>query len=159
MTTWNFIKSMAPSLLWPYVLATLFATWKLGGVFAPFDYHVPWDVLERMLHNIAPTYLCLETLDQICNLLYLSFYSNIINIVKTNLPFRVSRWNGCWSSPIRFRQGHPSLILNTTMSKEFFVLISRPYILVQHQTLLWSSHRQNWRIELVLFEEKLADLC
>ena len=39
----------------PYVLATLFATWKLGGVFAPLDYHVPREILERMLHNIAPT--------------------------------------------------------------------------------------------------------
>jgi hypothetical protein len=36
-------------------LATLFATWKLGGVFAPLDYHVPREILERMLHNIAPT--------------------------------------------------------------------------------------------------------
>lgn len=39
----------------PYVLATLFATWKLGGVFAPLDFHVPREILERMLHNIAPT--------------------------------------------------------------------------------------------------------
>jgi hypothetical protein len=42
--------------MYPYVLATLFATWKLGGVFAPLDYHVPRDILERMLHNIAPTF-------------------------------------------------------------------------------------------------------
>jgi acyl-CoA synthetase (AMP-forming)/AMP-acid ligase II len=35
----------------PYVLAILFATWKLGGVFAPLDYQ---EILERMLHNIAP---------------------------------------------------------------------------------------------------------
>ena len=39
----------------PYVLAILFATWKLGGVFAPVDYHVPREILERMLFNIAPT--------------------------------------------------------------------------------------------------------
>ena len=39
----------------PYVLAILFATWKLGGVFAPLDYHVPREILERMLFNIAPT--------------------------------------------------------------------------------------------------------
>ena len=39
----------------PYVLAILFATWKLGGVFAPLDFHVPREILERMLFNIAPT--------------------------------------------------------------------------------------------------------
>jgi acyl-CoA synthetase (AMP-forming)/AMP-acid ligase II len=30
-----------------YLLATLFATWKLGGVFTPLDYHVSRDILER----------------------------------------------------------------------------------------------------------------
>ena len=39
----------------PYVLAILFATWKLGGVFVPLDYHVPREILECMLFNIAPT--------------------------------------------------------------------------------------------------------
>ena len=39
----------------PYVLAILFATWKLGGVFVPLDYHVPREILECILFNIAPT--------------------------------------------------------------------------------------------------------
>jgi hypothetical protein len=48
-----------------YLLATLFATWKLGGVFTPLDYHVPRNILERTYHC---AYLCLDTLDRICNL-------------------------------------------------------------------------------------------
>ncbi|KAF8151526.1 hypothetical protein B0H34DRAFT_132545 [Crassisporium funariophilum] len=39
----------------PYVLATIIATWKLGGVVAPLDHNVPRDIMERMLRNIAPT--------------------------------------------------------------------------------------------------------
>ena len=49
----------------PYVLATLFATWKLGGVFAPLDYHVPRDILERMLHNIAPTCVLIPSTESV----------------------------------------------------------------------------------------------
>src|SRR5271155_1007061 len=40
----------------PYVLATLFATWKLSGVFAPLNFHVPRNILERMLQNIFTIY-------------------------------------------------------------------------------------------------------
>ncbi|KAJ3515067.1 hypothetical protein NLJ89_g1986 [Agrocybe chaxingu] len=41
----------------PYVLATLLATWKLGGIVAPLDYNVPRDIMERMLLNIGPTFV------------------------------------------------------------------------------------------------------
>jgi hypothetical protein len=33
----------------------LFTTWKLGGVFALLDCHVPCEILECMLFNILPT--------------------------------------------------------------------------------------------------------
>jgi hypothetical protein len=53
---------MAPNPSWPssakitpYVLAILFTTWKLGGVFALLDCHTPRKILERMLFNIVPT--------------------------------------------------------------------------------------------------------
>jgi len=39
----------------PYVLATILATWKLGGIVAPLDHNVPKDIMERMLSNIRPT--------------------------------------------------------------------------------------------------------
>jgi acyl-CoA synthetase (AMP-forming)/AMP-acid ligase II len=39
----------------PYVLATILATWKLGGIVAPLDYNVPQDIMERMLSNIGPS--------------------------------------------------------------------------------------------------------
>ena len=39
----------------PYVLTILFATWKLGGIFAPLSNTVPREILERRLHIIAPT--------------------------------------------------------------------------------------------------------
>jgi hypothetical protein len=51
------------SEIYPYMTTSLFATWKLGGVFAPLDYHVPCDILEHMLHNIA--YLCLDSTESL----------------------------------------------------------------------------------------------
>ncbi|CAA7264466.1 unnamed protein product [Cyclocybe aegerita] len=39
----------------PYVLATLLAVWKLGGIFAPFDCHAPLEMVRKMLENIQPT--------------------------------------------------------------------------------------------------------
>jgi acyl-coenzyme A synthetase/AMP-(fatty) acid ligase len=39
----------------PYILATILATWKLGGIVAPLDHNVPKDIMERMLSNIGPT--------------------------------------------------------------------------------------------------------
>ena len=39
----------------PYVFATFIATWKLGGVLAPIDYHTPKDILMAMLLDIRPT--------------------------------------------------------------------------------------------------------
>jgi len=38
----------------PYVLAIMLATWKIGGIIAPMDHHVPKDIMERMLGNIRP---------------------------------------------------------------------------------------------------------
>ena len=38
----------------PYVLAIMLATWKIGGIVAPMDHHVPKDIMERMLGNIRP---------------------------------------------------------------------------------------------------------
>ncbi|KAF8812559.1 hypothetical protein BYT27DRAFT_7183001 [Phlegmacium glaucopus] len=48
----------------PNILATLFTTWKLSGVFAPLDYH-------RMLYNIAPTCVLVPSTEPV-----------ILNIVK-----------------------------------------------------------------------------
>ncbi|KAJ3510158.1 hypothetical protein NMY22_g16056 [Coprinellus aureogranulatus] len=39
----------------PYVFATFIATWKLGGILAPIDYHTPKDILMAMLLDIRPT--------------------------------------------------------------------------------------------------------
>lgn len=39
----------------PYTLAVLLATWKLGGIAAPIDYHTPKDILTAMLLDIKPT--------------------------------------------------------------------------------------------------------
>jgi acyl-CoA synthetase (AMP-forming)/AMP-acid ligase II len=39
----------------PYVLATILATWKIGGIVAPIDYHTPRDILIAMLLDIRPT--------------------------------------------------------------------------------------------------------
>lgn len=41
----------------PFILATILATWKLGGIVAPIDYNVPRDIMERMLLNIRPTFV------------------------------------------------------------------------------------------------------
>ena len=41
----------------PYVLATILATWKLGGIVAPIDRNAPRDIMERMLLNIGPTFV------------------------------------------------------------------------------------------------------
>lgn len=38
----------------PYVFATFIATWKLGGILAPIDYHTPKDILMAMLLDIKP---------------------------------------------------------------------------------------------------------
>ncbi|CAA7264464.1 unnamed protein product [Cyclocybe aegerita] len=55
----------------PYVLATLLATWKLGGIVAPLDYNVPRDIMERMLLNIGPTFVLVPSTEV-----------NVQNIVK-----------------------------------------------------------------------------
>lgn len=55
----------------PYILATIFATWKLGGVVAPMDTNVPRDIMERMLFNIGPTFVLLP-----------SAQLNVQNVVK-----------------------------------------------------------------------------
>ncbi|PPQ97453.1 hypothetical protein CVT26_002801 [Gymnopilus dilepis] len=39
----------------PFVLAILLATWKLGGIFAPFDCHSPLEMVEKMLENTEAT--------------------------------------------------------------------------------------------------------
>lgn len=39
----------------PYILAILLATWKLGGIFAPFDCHSPLEMVEKMLKNTEAT--------------------------------------------------------------------------------------------------------
>ncbi|TEB25720.1 ketoacyl-synt-domain-containing protein [Coprinellus micaceus] len=39
----------------PYVFATFIATWKLGGILAPIDYHTPKDILMAMLLDVRPT--------------------------------------------------------------------------------------------------------
>ncbi|KAF6747506.1 hypothetical protein DFP72DRAFT_1075176 [Ephemerocybe angulata] len=39
----------------PYFLAIILATWKLGGIVAPIDYHTPKDILTSMLLDIRPT--------------------------------------------------------------------------------------------------------
>ncbi|KAJ3503195.1 hypothetical protein NLJ89_g8542 [Agrocybe chaxingu] len=41
----------------PYVLATLLAVWKLGGIFAPFDCHAPLEMVRKMLENTQPTFV------------------------------------------------------------------------------------------------------
>jgi non-ribosomal peptide synthetase component F len=41
----------------PYTLATVLATWKLGGVVAPLDSNVPRDIMESMLLDIKPTFV------------------------------------------------------------------------------------------------------
>lgn len=38
----------------PYVLAVILATWLLGGVAAPLDYHAPEALLRGMLEGIRP---------------------------------------------------------------------------------------------------------
>jgi len=55
----------------PYILATILATWKLGGVVAPMDTNVPRDIMERMLFNIGPTFVLLP-----------SAQLNVQNVVK-----------------------------------------------------------------------------
>ncbi|PPQ99823.1 hypothetical protein CVT24_009617 [Panaeolus cyanescens] len=47
----------------PYTLATMLATWKLGGIIAPLDHNVPRDIMERMLLNIAPTAVVVSSTD------------------------------------------------------------------------------------------------
>ena len=39
----------------PYGMAILFATWKLGGIFAPLSNTFPREILEGRLRIIAPT--------------------------------------------------------------------------------------------------------
>ena len=41
----------------PYILATVLATWKLGGIVAPLDSNVPRDIMKRMLLDIKPTFV------------------------------------------------------------------------------------------------------
>ncbi|TFK38563.1 hypothetical protein BDQ12DRAFT_116355 [Crucibulum laeve] len=48
----------------PYVLATLIAIWKLGGIVAPLDHHAPTHLMERMLLNIAPTCVVVPSTDR-----------------------------------------------------------------------------------------------
>ena len=38
----------------PYVLAVILATWLLGGVAAPLDFHAPEALLKGMLEGIRP---------------------------------------------------------------------------------------------------------
>jgi hypothetical protein len=42
--TRNPSTSLLSSAKHPYILAILFATWKLGGVFAPLDHHVRLEI-------------------------------------------------------------------------------------------------------------------
>lgn len=39
----------------PYVLISILATWLLGGVIAPLDYHAPEALLRGMLEGVHPT--------------------------------------------------------------------------------------------------------
>ena len=39
----------------PYTLATILATWLLGGVPAPLDVHAPESLLKGMLNGVRPT--------------------------------------------------------------------------------------------------------
>ncbi|KDR66936.1 hypothetical protein GALMADRAFT_232327 [Galerina marginata CBS 339.88] len=48
----------------PYVLATILATWKLGGIVAPLDRNVPRDIMQRMLLNIGPTCVLIPSTEQ-----------------------------------------------------------------------------------------------
>ncbi|PPQ84949.1 hypothetical protein CVT25_004462 [Psilocybe cyanescens] len=48
----------------PYVLASILATWKLGGIVAPLDQNVPRDIMERMLLNIGPTCVLVPATEQ-----------------------------------------------------------------------------------------------
>ncbi|KAF4622433.1 hypothetical protein D9613_009459 [Agrocybe pediades] len=45
----------------PYVLATILAVWKLGGIVAPLDHNIPREIMERMLVNIKPTLVIAPT--------------------------------------------------------------------------------------------------
>lgn len=60
----------------PYILATMLATWKLGGIVAPLDRNVPKDIMERMLSNIGPTVVVVP-----------SSQSNVQKIVQGKLLF------------------------------------------------------------------------
>ena len=39
----------------PYTLATILATWLLGGIAAPLDVHAPETLLKGMLEGVRPT--------------------------------------------------------------------------------------------------------
>jgi non-ribosomal peptide synthetase component F len=43
----------------PYMLALVLATWKLGGIIAPYDPHAPEALLEGMMQKVSPA--CLIT--------------------------------------------------------------------------------------------------
>lgn len=43
----------------PYMLALLLATWKLGGIIAPYDPHAPETLLEGMMQKVSPA--CIVT--------------------------------------------------------------------------------------------------
>lgn len=47
----------------PYILATLIATWKLGGIVAPLDHHAPDELMKQMLTNIKPDAVIVPTTD------------------------------------------------------------------------------------------------
>jgi len=41
----------------PFILATILAIWKLGGIVAPMDCNTPHNIMERMLLNTRPTFV------------------------------------------------------------------------------------------------------
>jgi hypothetical protein len=43
----------------PYMLALILATWKLGGIIAPYDPHAPDALLEGMMQKVSPA--CIVT--------------------------------------------------------------------------------------------------
>ena len=59
----------------PYGLAILFATWKLGGIFASLNNAFPREILESRLHIIAPTCVLVPFIEPV-----------IQNILKGDFP-------------------------------------------------------------------------
>jgi acyl-coenzyme A synthetase/AMP-(fatty) acid ligase len=48
----------------PYILAVMLATWKLGGVYTPFDHHTPQELLQHMIINTTPTLVVIPSSDE-----------------------------------------------------------------------------------------------